>query len=189
MAKPYDFFVSYASEDRGSAAVTLVTELQRRRFEVWFDQHIITNQEGFDEKIRAGLRECHYGVVILSPHFLRKDWPTRELDILLMTEAIDGRRRILAVLHEMTIEELETSWPRLTLLEPVPMSAGITVVCDRLEPQIYTLAAERKDLRKEGQREAPFPPIRALGILAQGARLGGREAIQPGRRVVRTGQE
>src|SRR5208282_2561990 len=88
--KRWDFFVSYASQDRETAAEPVAGALTNRGFAVWLDRWIISEDASrLQEQIQHGLSECHYGIVIVSPWFLQKDWPMRELDTLLAIETIE----------------------------------------------------------------------------------------------------
>src|SRR5205809_86812 len=94
--KKWDFFISYASEDRATAAEPLAAALRSRGFAVWLDRDALTGDaSALTSEIQAGLTDCHAGIVILSRQFVRKDWPIRELETLLSLETVDGRLRIV----------------------------------------------------------------------------------------------
>jgi TIR domain len=52
-------------------------------------------------KIDEGLVLCRYGIVIISPSFLTKEWPQRELDGLVAREAVSGKKAILPIWHQI----------------------------------------------------------------------------------------
>ena len=58
-------------------------ELMRRGVRVWFDEHAITIGDNLRRTIDRGLIHSRFGVVIISPSFLAKEWPNRELDALI----------------------------------------------------------------------------------------------------------
>ena len=89
MRKTWDFFISYASEDRTAAANPIEAELTKRGFAVWLDHKVLSEARKLVEEIHTGLSNCHYGIIILSPRFLSKDWPMRELDTLFAIESIE----------------------------------------------------------------------------------------------------
>src|SRR5438270_11558600 len=109
--KPWDFFISYASEDRETAATPLTNALTHRGFAVWLDQKVLTSTARLEDQIQQGLTNCHCGIVTLSPNFIRKDWPMRELDSLFGIETLDGRHRIVPLLHNITAVELREMLP------------------------------------------------------------------------------
>lgn len=95
MSKNWDFFISYASEDRTESADPIEKELSQRGFAVWLDHKTLAAPKELEAQIQKGLSECHFGIVILSPRFLEKDWPMREIDTLFAIESIEGRRRVV----------------------------------------------------------------------------------------------
>lgn len=158
--KKWDFFVSYASEDRESAANPLADGLTRRGFTVWLDHKVISDGSRFDEQIREGLAECHYGIVIVSPRFLAKDWPMRELDTLLGIETIEGRHRIVVVLHKLTSAELQRTAPELLRKAPIHTDQGFERVCDEVLERVVRAAdrERRMTLGELGAVELPHFP-------------------------------
>lgn len=157
--KQWDFFISYAREDRETAADPLAAALRSRGFAVWLD-HDSLSVEARDDKgfaalhheIEKGLTNCHAGIVIVSPHFIRKDWPTRELETLLSIETLDGRLRLVPVLHDIDASDLAgVVYDRLRARLTINTSAGFDRVCDEV-----------------------------LSALTESAKLGGRETGELG---------
>ena len=97
----YDIFISYASEDKESIARPLYLALMEKGLTVWFDDAVLKIGDTLRRKIDDGLRKCRYGVVILSPNFLSKEWPQRELDGLLARETTSGKKAILPIWHKI----------------------------------------------------------------------------------------
>jgi len=97
----YDIFISHASEDKDAIARPLYNALVERGISVWFDEAVIQIGDSLRRKIDEGLSKCRYGVVILSPHFLSKEWPQRELDGLVARETASGEKAILPIWHEL----------------------------------------------------------------------------------------
>lgn len=97
----YDIFISHASEDKDAIARPLYNALVENSISVWFDEAAIKLGDSLRRKIDEGLSKCRYGVVILSPHFLSKEWPQRELDGLVARETALGEKRILPIWHEL----------------------------------------------------------------------------------------
>jgi hypothetical protein len=71
-------FISYASEDRADFVEPLAKQLAES-YDVWFAPYELKVGQSLLAQIDAGLRECDYGVVILSHDFFRKKWPPAEL--------------------------------------------------------------------------------------------------------------
>ena len=79
----WDVFISYAREDKAAVAKPLAEVLLRAGLRVWIDEHEISLGDSLTKKINEGLARSRYGIVILSPDFLAKEWPKRELAALL----------------------------------------------------------------------------------------------------------
>ena len=86
-------FISYASEDQEFAESiyqALIADVQNQ---VWFAPYELVPGDSLLRKIGAGLRECDYGIVVLSPAFFGKKWTQAELDGLFALE--DTKRKII----------------------------------------------------------------------------------------------
>src|SRR4051812_10730466 len=107
----WDVFVSYASEDKPFARCVAVG-LQDAGLRVWFDEFALEAGDSLRRSIDIGLRESRYGIVILSPHFLRKEWPQRELDGL--TARDDGKEKIIIpIWYKISVGEVKNYSPPL----------------------------------------------------------------------------
>jgi hypothetical protein len=84
--KEWDIFLSHASEDKEAAAVPLADSLERAGIRVWFDDRQLRMGDSIREKVEEGLSRSRYGAVILSPSFVAKQWPRRELNALFALE-------------------------------------------------------------------------------------------------------
>ncbi len=108
----YDVFLSYASEDRVYAA-QLAGALQRSRLRVWFDQFEMKLGDSIAKQINQGLAESQYGIILISPRYLEKQWTTAELNTLFMQETQSGRKRILPLWHHISLDEILGNYPLL----------------------------------------------------------------------------
>jgi hypothetical protein len=97
----YDLFLSHASEDKEAIARPLYSALVAQGLSVWFDEAVLKLGDSLRRKIDEGLSKCRYGIVILSPRFLSKQWPQRELDGLVARETASGEKAILPIWHEI----------------------------------------------------------------------------------------
>jgi len=110
---PCDVFLSHASEDKDAIARPLYDALVAAGLSVWFDEAVLELGDSLRRKIDDGLARCRYGVVILSPRFLAKHWPQRELDGLVARETSSGEKAILPIWHELDVATLVRSSPTL----------------------------------------------------------------------------
>jgi len=106
MDKPeFDIFISYASED-ASVADSILKELTYYGLKVWLDKIVLNIGDSIRRSIDHGLNSSHYGIVILSQSYLRKQWTQKELDGLIAREVEESRKIILPIWHEITAKEI-----------------------------------------------------------------------------------
>jgi hypothetical protein len=120
-------FISHASEDKKSVAEPLARALSQAGLSVWYDRFQLHLGDRLLRTINDGLRQSRFGVVILSPSFFSKHWPQLELDGLAQREA-GGRKVILPVWHEVTLEDVRERSPLLADRVAVKWSDGLTIV-------------------------------------------------------------
>jgi len=108
----WDVFVSHASEDKDAFVRPLVEALRARGVKVWFDEFTLTIGDSLRRSIDRGLARSRFGIVVISPDFLRKEWPQKELDGLVARE-VDGVKLILPVWHKITRDQILAYSPPL----------------------------------------------------------------------------
>ena len=113
--------------------VPLVRELQKRGLSVWLDKMIMQIGDSITGKIDEGLANSRFGVVIVSPAFLRKNWPKRELDALAARETEANEVVILPVWHEITYDQVFAYSPTLASKFAASTSNGIKAVAEQIE--------------------------------------------------------
>lgn len=109
--KQWDAFISHASEDK-DVVVALAEALRGAGLKIWLDQQVLRLGDSLREKIDEGLANSRFGIVILSPSFLAKQWPKRELNGLMALEE-SGHQVIIPVWHKIDRETLLTYSPIL----------------------------------------------------------------------------
>jgi TIR domain len=97
----YDFFLSHAWEDKETIARPLYGALTAAGVSVWFDEAELKIGDSLRMKIDDGLARCKFGIVIISPNFLNKEWTQRELDGLVALEVESGKAKILPIWHQI----------------------------------------------------------------------------------------
>jgi len=113
MGQVYDLFLSYAFEDKDAIARPLYAALIAEGLSVWFDEAVLKLGDSLRRKIDEGLSNCRYGIVILSPTFLNKQWPQRELDGLVARETASGEKAVLPIWHDLDRDTLLRHSPPL----------------------------------------------------------------------------
>ena len=136
-AAHWDVFISHADEDKEDFVRPLARALHGRGLSVWFDELTLTVGDSLRRSIDLGLARSRFGVVVISPHFLDKEWPQRELDGLAARE-VDGTKVILPVWHNITAEQLRARSPMLADRIAALSSDGIDRVVDDLARAIAT---------------------------------------------------
>lgn len=101
----YDAFISHASEDKNDFVRPLVEELVSRDLRIWYDEHSLEVGQSLRENIDSGLARSRFGIVVLSPAFLRKNWAQHELNGLVARQ-MEGARVILPVWYNITHEAI-----------------------------------------------------------------------------------
>src|SRR5713226_5191162 len=101
MVRAWDVFISHASEDKDAVAVPLAQILKRAGLRVWLDRQELRIGDSLHEKIDEGLANSMYGIVIISPNFLAKRFPRKELDGLFAREDASEHKVILPVWHQL----------------------------------------------------------------------------------------
>ena len=128
----FDLFISHASEDKDAVARPLYQLLREKGLSVWFDEAELTLGDSLRRKIDSGLAKCAYGIVILSPHFMAKEWPQRELDGLVARETSTGEKAILPVWHQIDKRALVRHSPMLADRLAASTRDGIPKVADQI---------------------------------------------------------
>ncbi len=106
--KEYDVFISHASEDKDEFVREFAKLLRQKGLTVWYDEFELKIGDSLRRKIDLGLKNSRYGIIVLSNHFFKKEWPQKELDGLFTRE--EGA--ILPIWHKITKDEV-TSYSRM----------------------------------------------------------------------------
>lgn len=127
----FDVFISHASEDKDGLVRPLAAQLEKRGLRVWFDETEIKLGDSLRRSIDYGLSKSRFGLVVLSPDFLRKEWPQKELDGLVARE--DGSAKvILPVWHNVTQADIAAYSPPLADKLAAPTSKGLVYVVEQV---------------------------------------------------------
>jgi hypothetical protein len=122
------FFICHAGEDKKDVVRPLAVQLSKTGASVWYDEFVMTLGDSLRKNIDKALATARYGIVVLSPHFLRKEWPERELSGLVAREIAEKRKIILPVYHNVTPEDVRRFSPPLADKLYVHTSVGIPKV-------------------------------------------------------------
>jgi len=101
----WDVFISHASEDKEDFVRPLAESLRGSGLRVWYDDFMLNVGDSLRRSIDHGLAKSRYGIVVISPNFLKKEWPQKELDGLIARE-VKGAKLILPVWHNISADEI-----------------------------------------------------------------------------------
>src|ERR1700722_13619413 len=124
----YDAFICHASEDKDDFVRPLADALANHHLEIWYDEFSLSVGDGLRREIDAGLAKSRFGIVVLSPHFLKKGWAQRELDGLVARQIAEDRRLILPIWHNVTATDIVRYSPPLAETVALLSSRGISNV-------------------------------------------------------------
>jgi hypothetical protein len=112
MPKKWDAFISHASEDKDDFVRPLAQALAQLGVKVWYDEFALEVGDSLSPSIDRGLAESTFGIVVISPSFMAKKWPERELRGLVARELAEEQKVILPVWLGVTKQQvLEFSPP------------------------------------------------------------------------------
>ncbi len=120
--KQYDFFISHASEDKDDIVRSLADSLKESGFEVWYDEFELKIGDSLRKKIDAGLTNSRFGIVIISPSFVKKNWTEYELNGMVARE-MNGHKVILPIWHKISKDEVLKFSP--TLADKMALNTSI----------------------------------------------------------------
>lgn len=110
--KKYDFFISHASEDKEDFVRDLAEALSQKGFKVWYDETELLVGDSLRKKIDEGLACSRFGIVVISPNFVRKRWTEYELNGMVAKE-MNGIPLILPIWHNISMDEVLKFSPSL----------------------------------------------------------------------------
>ena len=151
---PPDIFICYASEDREDVVKPIVQDLNENDVSCWWDQGEILWGDSITDKINEGLSRCRYVVLVISDSFLQKNWPQRELNSVLNTEASTGQVKALPLLvgNEATRSKILSRYYLLNDKQYLIWEGNTTEIVDALLRRL-----DRKN-DDSGSIESTAPP-------------------------------
>jgi hypothetical protein len=87
-SKEWDVFISHASEDKEQLVRPLAEALGEHGVKVWYDAFTLKPGASLRQSIDAGIDGAEFGIFVISPQFVNKEWPRYEFEALVH---LDGR--------------------------------------------------------------------------------------------------
>lgn len=140
MTEKPDVFISHASPDKDGFVRPLAEALRKLGVAVWYDEFSLELGDSISEQIDRGIAHSRFGIVVVSPAFISRNWTKHELRSLVSRE-VDQDIRIIPVWHGVTKKEVSDFSPSLA-----DKLAVDTSQVDAMEAAIRILRAVRPDL-------------------------------------------
>jgi hypothetical protein len=123
---------------------------------VWIDRGELRVGDSLRERIDAGLANSRYGIVILSPHFFGKHYPTRELNGLAQRES-GGAKVILPVWKDVSDIDVRRFSPPLADRIAARWETGLEAVASKLLLEIRPDIVEQ--VKEKASRVIELPLV------------------------------
>jgi len=126
----HDVFISHAFEDKQAFANELALELTKAGLKVWYSGFELKLGDSIAGSVNKGLKDAAFGIVVVSPVYLEKQWTINELNALFAQEA--GENRILPILHDITVDEIKERFPILADRYMISSGQGMSFVVNKV---------------------------------------------------------
>lgn len=156
----YDAFISHATEDKESFVNEFVEELKNRTVKVWVDALRIQWGDSLRKSIDEGLKKSHFGVVVISPHFIAKGWTQYELDGLFERE-MSGGKVVLPIWHNITKSEVQKFSPSLAGRKA--MTTGIMTASEIADELVKLLSNRENPANDKNDNDGGHPSVGGSG--------------------------
>ena len=103
--REYDFFITHASEDKDDFVRPLAEALVEAGCNVWYDETMLKPGDSLRRSIDKGLVDSRFGIVVISPSFIKKSWPEYELNGMVAKE-MNGHKVIIPIWYNVTIDDV-----------------------------------------------------------------------------------
>jgi len=105
MKSEFNAFISYAFEDKTFAS-EIVGALTSSGISVWYAEIDLKVGDKLLDAIENGLRNSDFGILLISPDYLKKGWTNYEMDTLIR-QSIEKNKKLLPIWHGVTKEDVE----------------------------------------------------------------------------------
>lgn len=134
--KKYDVFISYAVEDKHTAAAPIANGLKHSGLRVYFVGEELEAGSSVSNTIFDGLEQSSFCVPILSNNYIRK-WPAIERSHILRREKKAGKPLVFPVWHHIEQEDVSRLFPELADHYAPSISMGVDAIVAHLTAAIH----------------------------------------------------
>ena len=104
-------------EDKQAFVDALSAGLNRLGIKVWYDSSVLDWGDDWKTKIEEGLAKSRFGIVVLSPQFIGREWTTKELQELLNRQNERHEKVVLPLLYNLTVDDMKAKYPDLAPIQ------------------------------------------------------------------------
>lgn len=139
----FDIFISHASEDKGLVG-PLAISLRDHGYKVWYDEFVLRVGDSLTERIDYGLANSVAGILVLSPAFIAKPWPRRELAGLTARQ-LNEATRLIPIWHGLQIGEVIRFSPPLADIKAMHSGDGVESLVRQLSSVVKSSSSPGSD--------------------------------------------
>ena len=134
----------------------LAADLGRAGARVWLDEAEIQVGDSLIEKIRRGIDDMDYLLVVLSPESTSSEWVKRELDVAMNQEIRGKRVKVLPLLYKQCeLPGFLEGKLYADFTEEAKYEAGLSAIIRRLSLHDFKLKKDIKAPRRELKTPTP----------------------------------
>lgn len=138
--RQYDVFMSHAGPDKDDFVRPLAAALVQGGLSVWYDEFELRVGDSLRRKIDQGIRAARFGIVVLSPAFLRgRPWTEHELDAI-VNAYIYKRQVLLPIWHGVSHSDVMDYSP--SLADKVALSTEQMSIAEIAEEIVSSIGAQ-----------------------------------------------
>jgi hypothetical protein len=168
--KPWDIFISHASDDKKGFVDPLARRLRELAVRVWYDQFVLKPGDRLSEKIAEGLAKSRCGLLIISRAFINKRWTRYEMSGL-VNRFVEDNARLIPIWLDVTRADVVELNPALADLVSIRAAENDVDSCALeilrvVRPQLYenlSMLAQigsvkfiRKNVRRSDLKDGPI---------------------------------
>ena len=130
MIKPYHLFISYASEDE-AYATELSNSLKYLGLSIWFAPLSLKVGDRLLDSINTGLLASEFGLLLISPPYLAKNWTSYELDVL-HRQHIEEEKKLFPLWHGVDKPQIAQWNPGLSGIIALKSTEGLAAISGKI---------------------------------------------------------
>lgn len=158
----YDVFILHAYQSNSTFTNQLALELKRNGLMIWYSGFELKMSNSIAQNVSTALAEAHYGIIVISPPYLRKQWAMRELKTIFGKEK--NRPRLLPVLHRVSASSLQRQVPQLNERYTFSSDHDLQRIVNRVLRMTKNKRAAQKSLSVNPRKAIRFPEMHASSI-------------------------